>query len=684
MQIITEKEEKEHLAIIQSRITAMMNAGRELANKRAADLLEQKAYVRDNRDEKAILHQSIVQTAGSGEAALAKTRQLGRLLQTPYFGRIDFKATGQTEEQPIYIGVCTLKDYDTGVPLIYDWRSPVSSMFYDFETGEASYEAPIGNVAGEISLKRQYRIKNGQLEFMIDTAAPVFDELLQQELSVSSDEKMKNIVATIQQDQHAIIRDETSQILVIQGVAGSGKTSIALHRIAFLLYRHRDTLTSKDILIISPNKVFADYISQVLPELGEENVPETSMGLLVDELLERKYVFQRLFEQVTMMLENTDDAFTKRVNYKSGFEFLRQLNEYVVWLNNHLFKPTTITVGRFVIPAAVVMEKYTACHRLPLLKRGPEMAAALAQYLFYKHRYEADTKDKTVLKRAVAAMFGNANIFRLYKEFFKWTGQPTMFKMAAAKVLEYLDAFGLAYLKICLEGVTVHRKVKHLLIDEMQDYSPVQYAMIAKIFPCKITLLGDIHQSLNPGGKIDLDSLRKIFPQSQQVTLNKSYRSTMEILRLAQQIIHNPALVPMERHGQPPVFFRAVDERQELVHIQQLITDFTQQRRCKSMAVICKTETVAAALMETLMELPAAVQLLTDASHRFTDGVVLISAQLSKGLEFDQVIVPFATAANYHTAIEKSMLYIACTRAMHALHITAAGPLPAYLENIPP
>lgn len=681
MQIITEKEEREQLALIQSRISAMITAGRQLAGKTAADLLEQKAYLRDNREEKAILHSSIGQTAGSGEAALAKTRQLTRLLQTPYFGRIDFKAAGQTDEQPVYIGVCTLKDQDTATPLIYDWRSPVSSMFYDFETGAASYEAPAGNITGEISLKRQYRIKHGRLEFMIDTAAPVYDDLLQQELSISSDEKMKNIVATIQQDQHAIIRNESAQILVIQGVAGSGKTSIALHRIAFLLYRHRDTLTSKDILIISPNKVFADYISQVLPELGEENVPETSMGLLADELLDRRYIFQRLSEQVGIMLENKDATFAQRVNYKSGFEFLRQLNEYIVYLNNHLFKAAAIAVSRFVIPEQVVIEKYTAYHRLPLLKRSPEITSALVQYLFYKHRYEANAKDKAQLKKAVAAMFGNAHTLRLYKAFFTWSGQPAMFKMATGKVLEYPDAFGLAYLKICLEGVATHRKVKHLLIDEMQDYSPIQYAVIARIFPGNITLLGDIHQSLNPGGKLDLKSLRRIFPQLHQMTLNKSYRSTTEILQLAQRIIHNPALVPVERHGRPPAFFRAADEQEELQHIQQLITDFIQQSQYKSLAVICKTTTLAASLNAALPDLP--LQLLTDTSSRFTDGVVLISAQLSKGLEFDQVIIPFVTAAHYRSDIERSMLYIACSRAMHVLHITTAGPLPTYLENIP-
>ncbi|MFC7671134.1 hypothetical protein ACFQT0_29855 [Hymenobacter humi] len=220
--------------------------------------------------------QSIDRMAFTGEGAVARKRRLLKLVQSPYFGRIDFVSRKQ-EPLTVYIGVGSFMDERQRRGLIYDWRAPIASMFYDFELGEASYNTPSGTIAGTIALKRQYKIRDGRLEFMLENDVNIHDDVLQRELARSSDDKMKNIVATIQRDQNAVIRNETAAVMVIQGVAGSGKTSIALHRIAFLLYRYRETIAARDILIISPNKVFADYISNVLPELGEEHIPELGM-----------------------------------------------------------------------------------------------------------------------------------------------------------------------------------------------------------------------------------------------------------------------------------------------------------------------------------------------------------------------------------------------------------------------
>lgn len=227
--------------------------------------------------EKVSVRQSINQVAIPGENAVAKKKRLRKLLESPYWGRIDFIEEDENKSNPIYIGIYSFFDETLNTNTIHDWRAPISAMYYDFELGEAYYEAPSGRIEGNILLKRQYRIRNGKMEFMLENSVNIHDDILQKELSKSSDEKMKNIVATIQRDQNVIIRNETSRALIIQGVAGSGKTSIALHRIAFLLYRFKETITSKDILIISPNKVFADYISNVLPELGEEKIPEMGM-----------------------------------------------------------------------------------------------------------------------------------------------------------------------------------------------------------------------------------------------------------------------------------------------------------------------------------------------------------------------------------------------------------------------
>ena len=249
---------------------------------------------------------------------------------------------------PIYIGIHTFYDSQSKMNLIYDWRAPISSMFYDYELGEATYTSPVGEISGDVSLKRQYRIRKGKMEYMIESSLTVHDEILQKELSNNADDKMRNIVTTIQREQNRIIRNEEAHILIIQGVAGSGKTSIALHRIAYLLYTLKGDISSKDILIISPNKVFGDYISNVLPELGEESVPETSMEQILSEVLENKYKYQSFFEQVTELLEKTSSDFIERIKYKSSFEFISQLDKFILYMENNYFKAAEVKLTRHI------------------------------------------------------------------------------------------------------------------------------------------------------------------------------------------------------------------------------------------------------------------------------------------------------------------------------------------------
>ena len=230
-------------------------------------LMEYKEYLWSNKDidphEIRSMRESILNHFALGENVIDKRKRLGKILNTPYFGRIDFTENKEAGKiLPIYIGVHSFYDSISKKSFIYDWRAPISSMFYDYELGDATYSSPGGEVKGEILLKRQYRIRNGEMEFMLESSLTVHDDVLQKELSFNADDKMKNIVATIQREQNQIIRNEDSNILIIQGVAGSGKTSIALHRIAYLLYKFKQDLSSKDILIISPNKVFSDYISK--------------------------------------------------------------------------------------------------------------------------------------------------------------------------------------------------------------------------------------------------------------------------------------------------------------------------------------------------------------------------------------------------------------------------------------
>ena len=369
----TEQEEREYLEEMKELLLLAIRRINETVKEFSSELRQSKQYIHEHQsglDEADMVAagQSINRMAFTGESAVANKRKLMKLHQSPYFARIDF-SVASSEPAAVYIGIHNFSQERTGKNLIYDWRAPVSSMFYDFELGPAWHDTPSGRIEGHITLKRQYRIRDGRMEFMIENGLNIHDEVLQKELSHAADDKMKTIVATIQRDQNAVIRNDSSPVMIIQGVAGSGKTSIALHRIAFLLYRFRDSIAAKDILIISPNKVFADYISNVLPELGEEQVPEMEMDELAQDLLENKFKFQTFFQQVSYLLESKDQGFIERIRFKSDFQFLRLLNQYLIHLENNFFEAQELRIGKTVVPHPFIHERFKAYHRVPLLKR---------------------------------------------------------------------------------------------------------------------------------------------------------------------------------------------------------------------------------------------------------------------------------------------------------------------------
>jgi DNA helicase II / ATP-dependent DNA helicase PcrA len=678
----TEQSEREYLEEIREKLLLATRRVDERVREFSAELRQTKAYIHEHQsglDEADMVAagQSINRMASTGASAVATKRKLMKLHQSPYFGRIDF-AVSTDEPDALYIGIYTFFDEHEGKNLIYDWRAPISSMFYDFELGHAWYETPSGQITGEIHLKRQYRIREGRMEFMIENDVNIHDEVLQEELSKAADDKMKTIVATIQRDQNTVIRNESSQVMIIQGVAGSGKTSIALHRIAFLLYRFRDSIEAKDILIISPNKVFADYISNVLPELGEEQIPETGMDELAQDLLENKFRFQTFFQQVTFLLETHDQGYIERVRYKSDFEFLRKLNRYLINLENNFFQPQELRVGRTVVPSPFIHERFRAYHRIPLLKRIPTVVKDIQQFVRTRVDRKLTGQEKAQVWQALPRMIKVNNIFDLYKDFYSWLGRPDLLQMASGNVLEYADVFPLIYCKLRVEGGQTFDHVKHLLIDEMQDYTPVQYRVLSRIFKCNKTILGDISQTVNPYSGSSSEGIHQVYPRADVIKLFRSYRSTWEITQFTQGILRNPDMIAMERHGPAPVAVRFDNERDETEEINRLIAAFGHSGH-HAMAIIAKTHQQSKYLFNALRS--KGVHLLTADSTSFKSGVIIATAHLAKGLEFDEVVVPFATARNYHTEIDRRMLYIACTRAMHRLTLTHTGEATALIDG---
>ncbi len=678
-----ELQEREYLEEIKEKLLLAVRQVDDRIKQFSTELRKNKEYIHEHQsgmDEADMVAagQSINRIAFTGESAVAWKKKLMKLRESPYFGRIDFTVTGDAETNAVYIGIHTFFDETLRANLIYDWRAPISSMFYDYELGEATYTTPSGEIHGTISLKRQYKVREGQMEFMIENAINIHDDILQKVLSNSSEDKMKNIVATIQRDQNAVIRNETSPVMIIQGVAGSGKTSIALHRIAFLLYRFRNTIAAKDILVISPNKVFADYISNVLPELGEEQIPEMGMEEVAHEALEHKYRFQNFFEQVSHLLEHHDPDFIARVQFKSSFEFLGKLNQYLIHVENNYFDPTELRVAGTVVPFPYILERFKAYHRIPLLKRFPEVISDIRNYVRDYAKRKLTGHEKARIAEALPRMLKFSNVQDLYRDFYTWIGQPHLYRQPGNGELEYSDVFPLIYFKIRLEGVPAYDHVKHLLIDEMQDYTPVQYSVLSRLFKCKKTILGDVNQTVNPYSASDTDSLERIFPQGDVVKLLRSYRSTYEITNFSLRIYPNPALIAMERHGDEPVVSAFDSNVAELAFIKTLIAEFKNSGH-KSLGIICKIQEQAEFVHHELKAL--GTNLLTADSTTFKEGVVITTAHLSKGLEFDEVIVPFVSARNYKTEVDRRMLYIACTRAMHKLALTHSN---ERTEFIPP
>ena len=679
----TEKQEKEYLKQIISFLKKVIGNTDASVKDHVDTLAEYKDYIWFNKDidphEIRSMRESILNHFALGESVINKHKRLTKILAIPYFGRIDFLEKKENSKvMPIYIGIHTFYDPESRATLIHDWRAPVSSMFYDHELGEAGYRSPSGEIKGVISLKRQYRIRGGKMEFMIESALTVHDDILQKELSSNADDKMKNIVATIQREQNRIIRNEDIRTLIIQGVAGSGKTSIALHRIAYLLYTFRDSISSKDILIISPNKVFSDYISNVLPELGEETVPETSMEQILSGVLEHKYKYQTYFGLVNELLEKPSSSLINRIAYKASFGFISELDKFILHIENTYFKAADVKLTKYItIPAPFIEEQYLRFNRYPIRRRFDAMADYMLDMLKIQYTFTVTTTGRNLLKKEIRLMFAGNNDIQVYKDFFKWTNNPGMFKMRKGHTLEYSDLAPLAYLHLALEGSGNQPfRVKHLLIDEMQDYSPIQYKVIQKLFPCRKTVLGDAGQSVNPYGSSTAETIQKSLTASEIMKLCKSYRSTFEITDFAQKIHPNAELEPVARHGEKPQILQFGSAVEELSGIMGLISTY-RKSGYKSLGIICKTEQQARKMADMLKSYANDISFLSSQSSAFVQGIVITSAHMAKGLEFDEVIIPQTDERNYRSEIDKSMLYVAVTRAMHRLTLTFHEARPA-------
>ena len=586
-------------------------------------------------------------------------RKLLKLEYSPYFGRIDFKEDN-LDTRKVYIGIANVeKDLNY---IIYDWRSPIASLFYDYSKGKAKYTAPDGEIKGEILLKRQYKIEGKKLLRVFDNNLNIVDDMLQEVLSSSSSDKMKNIVNTIQQEQNEIIRNISNKNLIVQGIAGSGKTSVALHRIAFLLYKIKN-LKSSDVLIFSPNKIFSEYISNVLPELGEENTSETTFSEFASHYIkEFKSVesFSGFIEKYYTNKRDDEDL----IRFKLSNKMIKVIENYVQEIDKNIKIIDNIETKFSLIEKEylnyLLKDRY---NKMPIFERMDYIAEHLCNKLGLISK-----KDKiSITKKIKEVLSIKPDYKKLYKDLFISDSFSSSFNKSISlklnsKVINYDDALCFIYLKGLLNGFPYSNLIKQVVIDEAQDYNEMQYIILTKIFKrASFTLLGDVNQTINPYQKYDsLEVLKNILDgNTKYVELSKTYRSSKEIIEFTNKILNLKHVSAIRKEESVPVIKRDDDKylKNDINYL---------KNKYKSLAIITKDMLYAVRLYDLLKDVYKDISLVTNNSSKFNRDLIIIPSYLSKGLEFDSVI-SYTSKNNLYTKREKYLYYVVLTRCQHEL-----------------
>lgn len=612
--------------------------------------------------------QALFRQASANEEKAKLMHRFMKMQDSPFFGRVDFIFDGEDEAETFYIGIGNFAEKTGSVPLIYDWRAPVSGLFYDFDKGPASYQAPAGLIEGEIASKWQYKIRNGKMVYGFESDMMIDDEILKQELGSNSDVQLKNIVRTIQKEQNAIIRNTKDKILVIQGVAGSGKTSIALHRIAYLLYHDRKNLKSSNILILSPNSVFADYISHILPELGEENIQEMSFDIFAYKELKGTVVdCEDRFHQIEQRMEQKDPEAERRSKEKQSQYFIGLVEGFLVELEDRLMDIRDIEFkGMRKTEQEIIELFYYKFQHLPILAR---MEAVMEYFIDeYETLYQKDVteEEKELLTEQFMKMYVTRDLYEIYNWLMEEGGYLTLPGVPyERRVLAYEDVYPMLYLKHRLDGTKARSNIKHLVIDEMQDYSYLQYVILEGMFSCKMTILGDKSQTIDRESQDVMRFLPKIFGKNiRKIVMNKSYRNTVEIARYAEKIVGDTNMELFERHGKEveEACCISMDEAVEKVCSRVNLGE----EGFETAAVITMTEWEAKVLYRKFQEAGMEVSYIDRDSTSFKKGLTVTTFYMAKGLEFDQV---FGVSKMWNTGFAGQAKYICATRALHELYM---------------
>lgn len=664
-----------------------------------------------------------------------KNNHLHNLQGSPYFGRIDVRE--DNKKTSYYIGTSTLQDDDNKF-LIHDWRAPISSLYYNGTLGKVTYELPDESSKDvDLKLKRQFNIENGKIKNMFDTNETVGDEILQNALGSKSSEYMKNIVATIQQEQNTIIRDTSSDVLMVQGAAGSGKTSAILQRVAYLLYHSRSQLSSDNMILFSPNKLFSNYISQVLPSLGEQNMRQVTL----DDFLSRRLYgikVESLFERFERDLHSLPESTKLIRQYKESSEFFDLVTEQFSNNDLNLEFEDVFFEGEVFFSKDDIQEIFDSFNkRLPISQRFLNTKNSLIRQL--KKRIKTDASEEWVqdeldnlddlefqqllkdnhiedsekqreflsqkfLKERYRSIYNGLfndffwDPYKAYSQFLS-SVTPTGIDQSAWK--EMIDSIkdSIEYHKIRLSdsvlvllirdlvtGTGKNYSIQHLFVDEMQDYPLTVFKYLSFAFPtAKFTLLGDFAQDIfattyNFGNR--LQNLQKLFSNKkcQLITLNQSYRSSAPITDFAKAILPNgDDIKTFSRNGNIPILKQYQTSDEYLNEIIEISKDLLQSN--DTVAILTKSEIDAKNIYEQLKSVTD-INLISDKNRALKSGLLVLPIYLAKGLEFDAVIADNISQENFPSENERDILYTIFTRAMHDLVVTSVGDVASSLKKV--
>ena len=705
----TEKAfEEKRLAQTISLAEEQLKQAKEAADKKKSEIIEAKKDVRENTE-----HGITSLYTSDGFEALVELSQyinpvtdkiidyeeeehkillLEKMIKSPYFARIDFKFDDEDEFEKIYIGRSSLRKNSYQEMYVYDWRSPIASIFYRFMTGEAFYDAPCGRVTGELNLKRQYEIKNGKLEYFFDSDVQIVDEFLRQLLSQNTTAKMKAIVETIQHEQDVVIRDMENDLLMVQGVAGSGKTSIALHRAAYLMYQGLQTkLSANNIMIISPNSIFEQYISNVLPELGEDNVISSVFEDILSELLNgRKIQSRNDFLENLIVNSKYKEISRNSIEFKTSSFFREILDQFLIDIPRQWIEFEDVYYeGKCVVSGQILKDKILGRPETPLGIKLEQLEDYILEQIFGTGKGRGHKEEKNLIKQEIPkfikidivelykilfsneayfySLLQNSNPSQNIKNIWKYTKENL-----EADSLYYDDAIAIAYLYLKIYGTNKYKNIKQVVIDEAQDYYPLQYEIFNLLFSnAKFTILGDMKQTLAKKEDISFyEQIQKILnkKKSSLIMLDKSFRCTNEILNFSLKFIEQSSQIKsFNRNGDSPKVYIADNSE---IFIDEIVKEIKlcQEKGFQSICLICKTEKNSTYLFNKIKH-KLDIQLIKNGSVSDLQGVFILPVYMSKGLEFDTVLICDADSQNYHDEDDKNLLYVACTRALHKLSL---------------